>query len=147
MEQQVSPQLQRAMDMVNQYVEYIGLTIDQAYRPDTRSWHWKMGSASMEVFFTVLTFEGGSSRTYLRIFSKLMEVPTNNVVQFYRHLLELNDTKLGVKISVQPNSQNVYATYERDIRGMDYNEISIVIADMEYWADRLDDELKTQFPA
>jgi hypothetical protein len=37
----------------------------------------------------------------------------------------------------------VYATYERDINGMDFSELSTCISDLEWWADKLDDELKS----
>ncbi|GAB2649661.1 hypothetical protein GCM10027035_49520 [Emticicia sediminis] len=34
----------------------------------------------------------------------------------------------------------------RDIKGMSYNELSTCIGDLEFWADKLDDELKSQLP-
>ncbi len=75
-----------------------------------------------------------------------MEIPTTNLLSFYRHLLELNDLRLGVKLCIMPNSQKAFATYERDIRGMDYQELTTCIIDMELWADELDDQLKGHFP-
>ncbi len=132
--------------MIHQYIESIGLTQEQVYNADKKSWRWLRGSANVEVFIQTITFQNGSTRDYLRIFSPLMKLPVNDLLAFYRHLLQLNDTNLGVKISIMPGSQWVYATYERDLRGMDYHELATCIADMEYWADSLDDELKTAFP-
>jgi hypothetical protein len=82
---------------------------------------------------------------FLRVFSPLMEVPMDRERDFYRHLLELNDTKLGVKLSVMPGSNLVFATTERNIVGMDYEELSTCVGDLEWWADTLDDELKAKF--
>ncbi len=138
-------QYKRVTEMIHCYVESVGLT-RQVYNPELKNWRWKTGSASIEILITVLNFANGSRRDYLRIFSPLMDVPTNNLLSFYRHLLELNDSKLGVKLSIMPNSQKVYATYERDIKGMDFNELRTCIVDLEYWADKFDDELKAQFP-
>lgn len=139
-------QFRRVTEMVHCYVESIGLSRDQIYNPESKNWRWKIGSANVEVFIQTLTFSNGSRRDFLRIFSPIIEIPTNNILGFYRHLLELNDSNLGVKLSILPNTQMVYASYERDIKGMDYSELSTCISDLEFWADKLDDELKSQFP-
>ena len=132
--------------MIHQYVEAVGLTREQTFNEEKNSWHWRIGSARIQVYIETINFSSGSSPDYLRVFSPLLQAPQNNLLQFYRHLLELNDSKLGVKLTVMPNSDWVYATYERDLKGMDYNELSTCIADLEWWADKLDDELKEQFP-
>jgi hypothetical protein len=41
-----------------------------------------------------------------------------------------------------PVTDKIYATYERDIQGIDYKEVKKCIADLEWWADELDDLLK-----
>jgi hypothetical protein len=136
----------RVTNMIQCYVESIGLTKETTYNGKSKNWVWKNGSASIEVFIHTVNFDNGARRDYLRIFSPLLEIPANNLLQFYRHLLELNDRRLGVKLCIAPNTQTVFATYERDIRGMDYQELSTCIADLELWADELDDQLKAQFP-
>lgn len=139
-------QREQVVNWINQYVESVGLTQEQTYNEEKKSWHWKTGSARIQVYIETINFKNGSNRDYLRIFSPIMEIPANDLLKFYRHLLELNDTRLGVKFTIMPNSQWVYATYERDIRGMDFHELSTCIADLEWWADKSDDELKEQFP-
>lgn len=142
----MTAQIEKVTGMIHQYVESIGLTQEQVFDFDKNTWRWCKGSASIEVFIQTIRFDNGGSRDYLRIFSPLLKIPANDLLSFYRHLLQLNDTNLGVKITIMPNSNWVYATYERDIRGMDYHELATCIADMEYWADTLDDELKNAFP-
>ena len=44
-----------------------------------------------------------------------------------------------------PNTDQVFATFERDIRGIDYEEVATFISDLEWWADELDDELAREF--
>ncbi len=139
-------QIDKVSEMVHQYIESVGLTKDQVFSEEKKVWRWKKGSANIEVFIQTIHFENGGARDYLRIFSPLMKIPVNDLLTFYRHLLQLNDTNLGVKITIMPGSEWVYATYERDIRGMDYHELATCVADMEYWADALDDELKEAFP-
>lgn len=139
---QPSTQLDKAHELVKQYVESIGLTKEQVYNAENKNYRWTYGGASIEVFFEVV-----GTRTYLRIFSLMMEIPAGDPSRFFRYLLEQNDTKLGVKLSVMPNTQKVYVTYERDIRGMDYPELSTCVADMEYWASTLKKELNEAFPS
>ena len=81
----------------------------------------------------------------MRIFSPIIKVPENNQANFYKKLLEINDSKLGVKLTLLPGSTQVYATFERDIKGIDYEELATCIADLEWWADELDDELAVEF--
>jgi len=129
--------------MIERYVVAIGLDKAKCYDSLKNSWNWRIGSANIQVFVQAVPLSSGAIRYYLRIFSPLMEVPTANEAYFYRYLLELNDTKLGLKISILGNW--VYATYERDVVGMDYNELSTCVADLEWWADTLDDQLKQKF--
>lgn len=134
-------------EMIHQYVESVGLTRDQTYNEEKKLWTWRIGSARIQVHIETINFSNGSHRDYLQIFSPLMQSPKTNLEQFYRHLLELNHSELGVKLTVMPNSDWVYTTYERDIRGIDYHELSTCISDLEWWADKLDDELKELFPS
>jgi hypothetical protein len=129
--------------MIERYIISVGLDKNKCYDAMKNAWNWRIGSASIQVFVQSVPLSSGAIRYYLRIFSPLMEIPTSNEAYFYRYLLELNDSKLGVKLSVLGNW--VYATYERDVVGMDYDELSTCIADLEWWADTLDDQLKQKF--
>jgi hypothetical protein len=44
-----------------------------------------------------------------------------------------------------PGTNKIYATYERDIEGIDYEELATCIGDLEWWADKFDDDLNNQF--
>ena len=134
-------------EMINQYVRSVGLSVERTYNAERRIWDWQVGSAKIEVFVQPIPMKDGTERHFLRVFSPLMLVPKHDELRFYRHLLELNDSKLGVKLTVLPGSETVYATYERDINGIDYDEVKTTIADLEWWADTLDDQLKQQFAA
>lgn len=153
MEQSLNPaqamleeQYSRVTEMIHCYAESVGLNRQQVYNSELKNWRWKTGTASIEILIAVLNFPNGGRRDYLRIFAPLMDVPSNNLLAFYRHLLELNDTKLCVKLSIMPNSQRVYATYERDIKGMDFYELKTCIIDLEYWAVQFKADLNAQFP-
>ncbi|HEY8402771.1 MAG TPA: YbjN domain-containing protein [Cytophagaceae bacterium] len=129
--------------MIDQYVLEIGLTKEKTYNAERRAWYWVKGSARIEVYIYPVKTET-YERNFLRIFSPIAMVPKENPAPFLRKLLEINDSKLGVKLTILPGSDQVYATFERDIRGMDYEELATCIADLEWWADKLDDELKQE---
>jgi hypothetical protein len=130
--------------MIDNYVKEIGLTKDQTYNSERKAWYWVRGSANIEVFVQEIPM-GDYSREFLRVFSPIMKVPKGNELQFYRALLDLNDSKLGVKLSTMEGTDQVYVTFERDIQGIDYDEVKTCIADLEWWADELDDILINQF--
>lgn len=136
----------RVKEMIHCYAESVGLTREQVYNVERDNWQWKNGSADIEVVIQKVNFEDGTRRDFLRIFCPVMDIPLANPMAFYRRLLELNDVKLGIKFTLTPNSNKVWASFERDIKGIDYNELSTFISDFEYWADKLDDELKADFP-
>ena len=137
----------KVVEMVHCYAESVGLDRNTAYNTEKKVWLWRKGSVHIEVNIQRLTFADGHFRHFLRIFSPIMEVPsTSNLLGFYRRLLELNDIKLGIKLTLIPNSPKVWASFERDISGIDFNELRTFIMDFEFWADTLDDELKAQFP-
>jgi hypothetical protein len=134
--------------MIEQYIESIGLSKEETYNESKNFWHWKHGSATVEVFVQSVPVGENKTREYLRIFSYLADVPSLNKMSredFLTLLLEMNDKNLGVKLTLMKGTNKVYATYERDIMGMDYSEMATCIADLEWWADKLDDELKSVY--
>ncbi len=139
-------QKEDVIEMIHSYVQSVGLKLTDAYNALKQSWTWRIGSATIHVYIETRVSGGGYSRDYLRIFSPLIQTPVGNELSFFRYLLESNDSNLGVKLSIMPNSNWVFATYERDIKGMDYDELSTCIADLEWWADKLDGELQSMFP-
>ena len=130
--------------LIEQYVVKVGLTKEQTYNPERKAWYWKRGSAGIEVFVQEINL-GTYSRFYLRVFSLILQVPPGSELKVYKRLLELNDTNLGLKLTLLPNSDKVYATFERDINGIDFEELATTIGDLEWWADKLDDELAQEF--
>lgn len=132
-------------DMIDRYVAEVGLKKENVYNPENKAWYWTLGSARIEVFITEIKFEDGHARYYLRIFSPIVKVPGQNQLAFFKRLLELNDQSLGVKLTLMANSDQVYVTFERDIQGMDYEELRTVIYDTEWWSDYLDDQLIGEF--
>jgi len=138
------PEIQQLMI---RYMQEIGLNNDTIFNKERNAWYWSRGSAKIEVFVESVDLSSGAKRHFLRVFSPMVKVPPGAGTAFYRRLLELNDKSLGVKLTLLPSSDTIYATYERDIKGMDYDELADTIADVEWWADNLDDKLMQEFGA
>ncbi|TAE69659.1 MAG: hypothetical protein EAZ85_12680 [Bacteroidetes bacterium] len=139
-------QIELTNTMIQHYVESVGLAFEDTYNDKKQCWCWKRGTADIEVFVQSVEIGKTKTREYLRIFSHVADVPKiskQGREDFLLKLLQANDRSLGVKLTVMGETNKVYATYERDISGMDYQELSTCISDLEWWADKFDDELKS----
>jgi len=132
---------------VNQLCAEIGCTPESIYDTQNNSWIFSRGSASIEVFMTSYQTAVKTVRTFIRCFSAIYPLPADNQkkIQLYQEALESNTKFMGVKLSIIPEKGFLYAVSERDIEGMDYDEFKLVISDLGYWADQLDDILHARF--
>ncbi|MEO8770664.1 MAG: YbjN domain-containing protein [Ferruginibacter sp.] len=142
----IDTQYLQTTEMIHKYAESVGLARADVYNTEKRNWTWKKGSASIEIFILRIDLGNGYVRDFIKIFTLVMQVPQTNLLEFYRRLLELNDEKLGIKLTLQKDGNNVWGTFERDINGMDYNELVAFISDFEIWADQFDNMLEAEFP-
>lgn len=137
------------LDYVKKFIESVGIDPKTCWNEENKAYYLYKGSAKIEVFVSEHKQDDGSIRYYLRVFSGIIKVPGTNKEKFYRRLLEINDQSLGIKLTLMPEAlpENdwVYATYERDIVGISYEEIEIILSDVGLWADYFDDELKKEF--
>jgi hypothetical protein len=122
----------------------IGTSADAIYNAKTCAWYFSRGSSTIEVFLTNMDDTGETSRTFIRCFAPLYQLPDNVVSQFevFKKALELNARHMGIKLSIIPEKGLLCAIAERDIDGMDYDEFVTLISDIGYWADYLDNYLK-----
>lgn len=132
---------------IRQFISGVGIDPNTTFNDQSKAYYLTKGSANIEVFVSAHPQPNGSTRNFLRVFSPIMDVPNESREYFYRRLLELNDASLGVKFSIMPGSQKVYATFERDIEGIDAAETATCISDLGLWSDYLDDVLKNEFPS
>ncbi len=139
-----NPEVERVEGMIKQYLQQIKVNPDECYNQQNNAWYWFRGTAKIEIFVSESRVSDIDIRYYLRIYSAVFKVPQNNQSAFYRRLLDLNDTSLGMKFSTF--NDFVYATTERNIDGMDYKEMTSLIYNLELWADIYDDQLKKEFP-
>ncbi len=110
------------------------------YNPDYRVWFLVQGSANFEVgFFNY------NETDYFYVAASIVKIPQENVLPFYRRLLELNDYYIGVKLSIKGNQ--VWLLEQRECEGMDKREAKAIIDRVRLIADDLDDRLMNEFGA
>jgi hypothetical protein len=134
---------------VNQLCAEIGVNADSIYNAQTQAWYFTRGSANLEVFLNSYTTSQNKVRTFVRVFSPLCKLPTDQQTLFEisKGSLDANAQYMGIKIGSIAGKDYLYAIAERDIEGMDYKEFVTLISDLGYWADQLDDYLKQRFAA
>ena len=139
------------IDTVKEYINRLcveaGADPEKIYSPHNNAWYFARGSSTLEVFFTSYETADKTERTFLRCFSTIYPIPLDAVTrqELYNVALEVNARNMGVKIGTMSDRGYMYAIGERDIDGMDYPEFITLISDVAYWADHLDDLLKSRF--
>ena len=132
---------------INRLCVEAGADPQKIYSPQNNAWYFARGSSTLEVFFTSYETADKTERIFLRCFSTIYPIPldTANRQELYHVALEINARNMGVKIGTMADRGYMYAIGERDIEGMDYQEFVTLVSDVGYWADHLDDLLKSRF--
>lgn len=142
---------QQVLDYIKEFISSVGIDPATCWNEQNQAYYIYKGSARIELFISSHPQQNGPTRHFLRIFSGLMLVPAANREKFYRRCLEVSDQSLGVKLTLRPDATPdndwLYATYERDISGIDFDETKTCIEDMALWSDWLDDTLQKEFTA
>lgn len=140
-----------ASDIVQQYIaqlcQQLGTTVEKIHNPASNSWFFSRGSATIEVFLTSYNVANGNTRTFVRCFAPIYTIPNDpqQRADLYQGALEANTQYMGVKLSTNLSRGLLYAVAERDVAGMEYEEFVTLVSDLGYWADQMDDFLKTRF--
>ena len=80
---------------------------------------------------------------YIEISCPIMKIPSKNILPFYRKLLEINYQLIGVKFFVKGDL--LYLSENRQLKGLDYEELRAMEDRVSYHADKLDDVLIEEF--
>ena len=132
---------------INRLCTEAGADPEKIYSHQNNAWYFARGASTLEVFFTSYETSDKTERIFLRCFSTIYPIPIDlpKRQELYHVALEINARNMGVKIGTIAEKGHLYAIGERDIEGMDYAEFVTLISDVGYWADHLDDLLKSRF--
>jgi hypothetical protein len=126
--------------MIEEIIKEWNIDPATIYNPESQAWFLVQGSTRFEVgFFNY------NNKDYFYVASPIVKLPEENLLPFYRRLLELNDFYIGVKLSVRANQ--VWMLGQRECDGMGKSEAKTIIDDVRLLADDLDDKLINEFGA
>ncbi|MEO0126470.1 MAG: YbjN domain-containing protein [candidate division WOR-3 bacterium] len=124
--------------MVNDLLASFGLDPEKCrHRPRTL---WSAYRGSALIYIDIFKLE---DIDYVEISCPLMLLPSRNLLPFYKRLLELNYQLMGAKFFVR--DQWVYLAENRELKGLDSEELKAMIERVSYHADRLDEALIEEF--
>lgn len=141
----MSELMEKAKNMINDFVKQKGIDPTTVFNEEKLTWYLKRGSVDIQIMLLSVPVGEGVIREFVQVASPIMKVPAGKELNFYKRLLELNDVKLGVKLSLQKDTDQAWALFERDLIGLDYSELVTILEDLGYWADEFDDMLKKEF--
>ncbi len=124
--------------MVNDLLSSFGLDPEKCrHRPKTL---WSAYRGSALIYTEIFKLD---NIDYIEISCPIMLLPSRNLLPFYRKLLEINFQLMGIKFFVR--DQWVYISENRELKGLDFEELKAMEERVSYHADRLDEALIEEF--
>ncbi len=124
--------------MIEELLKSLGLDPDQCRHKPKTLWSARRGSAL--IYFEIFPL---NNTYYIEISSPVMMLPSKNLLPFYRRLLELNYEIIGPKFFVK--NDWVYLAENRELRGLDMEELKRITEAVASFADLHDDTLIEEF--
>jgi len=105
-----------------------------------RGFGWSLQRGSAVVYISINNIENVG---YFRVLSPILYLPSENILPFYRTLLEINMELTNAALALQDDKVCVLS--ERTIAGLDSVEADETIKRVSYYADQLDNKLAAEF--
>lgn len=128
--------------IIRKVVRDLGVDPDGCYNAEGNYWSLCKGSA--DVYISLFTIGDEKEKEwYVEFSSPVMKLPSENLLTFYRRLLEENAKYIAVRFSVREDT--VWLDITRELAGLDENECRRSLTRIGETADNLDDELMKEF--
>jgi hypothetical protein len=129
-------------EIIGKVISDLGLNPDECYNQEGKYWSLCKGSADVFVSLFILG-EGEDAEWYVEFSSPVMKLPSDNLLPFYRRLLEENAKWVATRFSLRDDT--VWLDTTRELAGIDYDECYRSLTRIGEVADQLDDELRKEF--
>lgn len=126
--------------MIEEIIIEWDLKPDELYNSELQKWGLVQGS--VDFFISLFNYDGTD---FFECSAIIVKLPDENLLAFYRKLLELNDFYIGVKLAVKDNQVWLYG--QRECEGMDKDEARRIIDNVRITADDIDVRLMQEFGA
>jgi len=124
--------------MINDFIASLNIDPEQCRHRPRLLWSLYKGSALIyiELF-------KADNIDFIETSSPILKLPSRNLLPLYRKLLELNFQLLGIKFFTRDDW--VYLSENRQLKGMDFDELKAMITRVGGFADQWDDLLIEEF--
>ena len=138
--------VERVSLYIHRLCESIGVSAEKIYHPATNAWYFASGNNTIEVFISNQKMSDDESDTFLRCMAPLCAIPSDIMRQFalFRLVLQINAKYMGFKITADEERGLLCIVSERNVSGMDYEEMVTMIDYVGHWAGKLDRFLAEQ---
>ena len=124
--------------MINDLLASYGLDPQKCrHRPKTL---WSAYRGSALIFIEIFNM---NNIEYVEISCPIMKMPSKKLLPFYRKLLELNFQLMGVKFFIKQDV--LYLAVNRELKGLDSDELKLMVNRVSGNADKFDDILIAEF--
>lgn len=139
-----SSPLDTSMKMIEKLIKEWNLDPEKLKDKQKNLWYLKQGSAD----FHIEIFKYNKGQNYgevdcIEVGAIIMKLPDENILPFYRKLLELNSTSVGVYFALRGNLVMLIST--RECEGIDYQELKVMVDEVRFFADYWDEILMKEF--
>lgn len=133
--------LEQTVTAIEEAIRHFGVDPDEFKVEGQYKWKLSRGSASIRVRI----FDYDETRHGVEVCAYMMHLPEDpdNRSGLFQTVLTMNDSMVGNWFSIRENY--LYLISNRDIEGLDKEEVVRTIDDLSYYADRYDDKLKADF--
>jgi len=139
--------LQPYFNLAEQVIGGLGVQPDLCRQKDDKgNWipgEWSLTKGSATIYVSIWIPDNNNPRGYCCIASPVMQVVTQKLKELYERLLTENHNMWAVSFSI--NQGWVWLRSLRECDGMDANELRAMFDRVGWYADDLDDKLKSEF--
>lgn len=128
--------------LIQNFFNKIGISADQQKLQSSNGNGWWVNRGSAIIYIFVQDSQTGP---FIRVVSPIVYMPTQNLLPFYRKLLDHNNNLLGCALSTDKDV--VLLVTQRHTLGINQEELDELVDSLARVADALDNELATEFGA
>ncbi len=129
--------------MINEIISSLGVDPSTCYNDEKKVWSLQKDDAKVDVVMFSISQEGSGTTDYIEIASPVMKVIDVNLENFFRRLLEINNTSIGVKFAL--DQEWVWLLVQRELEGLDRSEILTMLDRIGNFSNDMKQQLKDEF--
>lgn len=145
----MSEHVEKAIQIIEKLLNEWNITPDSIKDKEKNIWYLKQGSADFHIeLFTLNKGEGYGIVDCIEVGGTIMKVPQTNILPLYKKLLEMNSTAVGIYFALrwtQNGDGLVMLLSTREVAGLDYNELKIMVDEIRHFSDHYDNMLMEEF--